>query len=206
MRLFLFLMLWLVTACSSLTDVVERVTPSVVGVQIGNIGMCTGVALDERRIVTAKHCIRGEQKDFDLTLSNGIHVAAKLVGVHANIDIAVLQVDTPLLSWAQIGNARALRAGDPLFAIGHPLGYRFTVTSGIVSFVDRDDNDPSGLHIQTDAAINPGNSGGPLFNAEGMLVGINDAGISAQGSRGNIGINFAIPIHTVLTAVAEIGG
>ena len=194
--------LWPIAACSGLADVVERVTPSVVVIRLG-AGMCTGVALDKRRIVTAKHCIPGDQKDFELTLSDGTGIAARLIGVHEKIDIAVLRTTAPVLSWAQVGDARAMRAGDPLFAIGHPLGYRFTVTSGIVSFVDRDDGDPSGLHIQTDTSINPGNSGGPLFDSGGKLIGIVVSGVGMRG--GSIGLNFAIPIHTVLLAIEEIG-
>ena len=203
--------LWPITACSGLADVVARVTPTVVFIQVGEQGACAGVVMDalRRRVVTAKHCIQGDQKEFRLLLSNGVPINAKLIGVSKNVDIAVLEVIGPVfLIEARAGNAKTLRAGDSVFAIGHPYRNIFSVSAGIVSFIDRDDNDPSGLHIQSDAAVNPGNSGGPLFDFNGLIVGINDSMFGLRdmaGRMGSIGISYAIPIHTVLAAVEEIG-
>ncbi|MBA3599539.1 MAG: trypsin-like peptidase domain-containing protein [Methylibium sp.] len=206
MRLLMLLLLlaWPFTAQAGLADVVARVMPSVVSLEKDGKAYCTGVILNtaKRHVLTARHCVQGST--FTIGLSDGRTVSARLVGV-ASIDIAILQIIEPvLLPAVQLGNASALRAGDAVFVVGHPLGYRYTVTAGIVSFVGRDDGDPSGLHIQVDAVIHPGNSGGPLFDFDGRLLGINDSAIQPPGRGHGIGLGFSIPMDAVLVAVAEI--
>ncbi|MGH8415407.1 MAG: PDZ domain-containing protein, partial [Gammaproteobacteria bacterium] len=122
---------------------------------------------------------------------------AKVVGRDPDTDIAVLHIDAKDLVQIPLGNSSTLQVGDFVIAIGNPFGLNHTVTAGIVSAKGRtqvQDGKYSDF-IQTDAAINPGNSGGALVNLEGQLVGINTMIVTSGGSRGNIGIGFAIPIN-----------
>ncbi len=126
---------------------------------------------------------------------------ATIVGVDETSDVALLKIDpakAPQLLALTLGDSDAVQVGEPVVAIGNPLGYDFTVTSGIVSAVNRNLESPNGSvipdGIQTDAAINSGNSGGPLFNSRGEVIGINEQ-IATQ-SGGNEGLGFAVPINT----------
>ena len=131
-------------------------------------------------------------------------------------DIAVLDVERPgVLEPAAIGSSRAMRVGESVVAIGSPLGLSSTVTSGIVSALDRpvttgSSNDDSSYinAVQTDAAINPGNSGGPLVNLRGQVVGVNSAiattGSSLGAESGNIGVGFAIPMEQAQVTATQI--
>src|SRR5262249_51018577 len=107
-----------------------------------------------------------------------------------------------------LGDSTKVRVGDPVVAIGNPFGLDRTVTSGIVSALQRQIEAPNGFSIshviQTDAAINPGNSGGPLINASGQVIGINSQIATGGGGDGNVGIGFAIPINTAREVVNEI--
>jgi S1-C subfamily serine protease len=133
---------------------------------------------------------------------------ADVVGMDASTDIAVLKIDanaralTPL----PLGNSEAVRVGDPVVAIGNPFGLDRTVTSGIVSALQRQIIAPNGYPIdkviQTDAAINKGNSGGPLLNARGEVIGVNSQIESESG--GNVGIGFAVPTNTVREVASEL--
>ena len=148
---------------------------------------------------------------------NGNHMKATVVGRSTVYDIAVLEVPKAKeLKPAAIGSADQMRVGETVVAIGSPLGLSATVTSGIVSAVNRPvttgegENDNSYINaVQTDAAINPGNSGGPLVNLQGQVVGVNSA-IASLGSQiasdqgGNIGVGFAIPIEQVQVTTAQI--
>ncbi len=138
------------------------------------------------------------------------------MGRSAVYDLAVLDVDgAEGLEPAALGASQVLRVGDPVIAFGAPLGLSQTVTSGIVSALDRpvttsgeSDDESSYINaVQTDAAINPGNSGGPLVNLAGEVVGVNSAiatNGSSSGEAGNIGVGFAIPIEQVITTVDQI--
>jgi len=135
-------------------------------------------------------------------------VEGTLVGVDNDSDVALIQVDpegldlTPL----PLGDSDTVTVGEPVVAIGNPLGYDFSVTSGIVSATGRSLRSPSGAvipdGIQTDAAINQGNSGGPLINASGQVIGINEQ-IATQ-SGGNEGLGFAVPINTAIRAMDQL--
>jgi putative serine protease PepD len=136
-------------------------------------------------------------------------VAAKIVGVDATSDVAVLKVDpakAPTLNPLPLGESTAVEVGEPVVAIGNPLGYDFTLTSGIVSATDRNLQSPNGSTIsngiQTDAAINEGNSGGPLIDGAGKVIGINEQ-IASQ-SGGNQGLGFAVPIDTAASVMDQI--
>ena len=146
-------------------------------------------------IVTNKHVVSNAYH-VEVTLYDGAHVNAKIVGVARNFDLAVLKIDKPGLIPATIGDSDQLKVGETVIAMGTPLGLQQTVSVGVVSalhrvmgFSDFDDL------IQTDAAINPGNSGGPLFNIKGEVVGINQAIYTVGSEKGSIGLGFAIPTN-----------
>ena len=159
----------------------------------------SGVVIDADRgyIVTNHHVVEGAQ-EIAITMHNGHHFKAKLIGTDPEADVAVLQADIEGLQAIPFGDSDTLRVGDFVVAIGNPFGLGQTVTSGIVSALGRTGLGIEGYEnfIQTDASINPGNSGGALVNLRGELIGINTA-ILAAGGSGNVGIGFAIPINMV---------
>ncbi len=171
----------------------------------------SGFVIDKAgHIVTNYHVVEGA-KSVDVSFSNNESKKAKVVGVDPSTDIAVLQVDaharalTPL----PLGNSDSVHVGDSVVAIGNPFGYDRTVTTGIVSALQRVIQAPNSYSIdhviQTDAALNKGNSGGPLLDARGEVIGVNSQ-ISTGGSvtSGNVGIGFAVPINTVRTVAAQL--
>jgi S1-C subfamily serine protease len=168
----------------------------------------SGFVVDKAgHIITNFHVVEGA-RSVDVSFSNNESMRARIVGVDPSTDVAVLQVDahsralTPLV----LGNSDAVRVGDSVVAIGNPFGLERTVTTGIVSALQRVIQAPNSYSIdhviQTDAALNKGNSGGPLLNAEGDVVGVNSQ--IQSGSGGNVGVGFAVPINTVRTVAAQI--
>jgi S1-C subfamily serine protease len=209
----------------SVSDIAARVTPAVVSVQVqvgqsGDTG--SGVVVDGANgyIVTNNHVISAaagvQGADIRAVFSDGSGSPARIVGRDPASDVAVLKVDKPGLVTATLGESKNVVVGDPVVAIGSPLGLAGTVTSGIVSALNRpvalsgEGSDTNAVisAIQTDAAINPGNSGGALVDATGAVVGINSAiaslGSSSGGQGGSIGLGFAIPIDTVKTIAQEL--
>jgi S1-C subfamily serine protease len=172
----------------------------------------SGFVIDKAgHIVTNYHVIAGA-KSVEVSFSNHDSMKARIVGKDPGTDLAVLKVDarSRALTPLTLGNSDAVRVGDAVVAIGNPFGLDRSVTAGIVSALQRSIQAPNSYAIdhviQTDAAINHGNSGGPLLNAEGKVVGVNaqiETG-SNDGSGGNVGIGFAIPINTVRTVVAQL--
>ncbi|HKT32338.1 MAG TPA: DegQ family serine endoprotease [Gammaproteobacteria bacterium] len=154
------------------------------------------VNADKGYILTNNHVIENADK-ITVTLYDGRSFKAKVVGRDPDTDIAVLHIDAKDLTQIPLGNSATLQVGDFVIAIGNPFGLNHTVTAGIVSAKGRTQVQDGKFSdfIQTDAAINPGNSGGALVNLEGQLVGINTMIVTSGGSRGNIGIGFAIPIN-----------
>jgi serine protease Do len=155
----------------------------------------SGFVIDPSGVIaTNAHVVRGALQ-IDVTFSDGTRVPAHLLGVAHFVDVALIKVDVghklPALPW---GDSGKLEIGDPVFAVGNPLGVGISVSGGIVSGLNRDIMDsPYDDYIQTDAAINHGNSGGPLFNRAGEVVGIDTAIISS--TTGWSGVGFAIPAH-----------
>ncbi|HZL65478.1 MAG TPA: trypsin-like peptidase domain-containing protein [Thermoleophilia bacterium] len=146
---------------------------------------------------------------FKGTGSTTTQVKAQVVGIDETSDVALLKVDparTPKLVVLPLGDSSNVQAGEPVVAIGNPLGYDFSVTSGIVSATDRNLQSPNGSTIpngiQTDAAINEGNSGGPLIDSTGHVIGINEQ-IASQ-SGGNQGLGFAVPIDTAASVMKQL--
>jgi S1-C subfamily serine protease len=171
-------------------------------------GTGSGFLWDEQgRVVTNFHVIRGAQEAL-VRLGDQRSFQARLVGASPEHDIAVLQIDVPtdLPAPIPVGSSAELRVGQQVLAIGNPFGLDHTLTTGIVSALNRTvDNESGGVIenvIQTDAAINPGNSGGPLIDSAGRLVGINTMIYSPSGAYAGIG--FAVPVDTVNRVVSRI--
>ena len=162
---------------------------------------------DEGRIVTNHHVVDGADS-IEVTLADGSTYDARLLGSDPSTDLAVLQIDAPAdeLQPLELGDSDALAVGEEVVAIGSPFGLDATVTSGIVSAVDRRITAPDGFAIenaiQTDAAINQGNSGGPLLDSGARVVGVNSQIETETG--GNVGIGFAVPSNTVRSVVEDI--
>src|ERR1700687_4500533 len=170
-------------------------------------GLGSGVIIyPDGYIVTKNHVIDGAV-DIRVTMSNREVLSAKLVGADPLTDLAVIKVNATNLPSVPWGNSADLRPGQTVLAFGNPYGFRFTVTRGIISALNRPNPDPSdrrkpGEFIQTDAAINPGNSGGALVDARGELIGINTFLISSSGSFAGMG--FAIPSQIVQQTVETL--
>lgn len=163
-------------------------------------------------IVTNNHVVQGAT-ELEVTLSNGKKISAELIGADIWTDLAVVEVDaSEVTKIAEFGNSDTLKAGEPVIAIGNPLGLTFSgsVTQGIVSGLERtipvdinEDGTPDWQSevIQTDAAINPGNSGGALVNIEGQLIGINSMKIAESAVEG---IGLAIPINSAIPIIEDL--
>jgi putative serine protease PepD len=222
------------TAGATSTDVsavAAKVLPSVVQVDVNTqqgqaIG--SGVILSsDGRILTNAHVVEGAVGAVTVMLSDGTKYQADVLGADTTADIAVLQAKGASgLTAATLGDSSQLKVGDEVVAVGSPGGLQNTVTSGIVSALNRQLSDigtggqqsspfgqtadqasssPSYTAIQTDAAINQGNSGGPLVNMAGQVIGINSALYSPSAtSAGSVGIGFAIPINDAKTIVSQI--
>ncbi len=172
----------------------------------------SGVVLDEEgHVLTNNHVVEGGEEIQVSFESEGQMYPAEVVGTEPNSDLALLKVEAPAaqLHPLTLGDSSKMEVGDPVVAIGNPFDLQRTVTSGIVSALQREITAPDGVAIknviQTDAAINPGNSGGPLINADGEVIGINSQIYTGgEGSNGNVGIGFAIPINTAKEQIAKL--
>lgn len=155
------------------------------------------------QILTNSHVVDGAD-EVTVTLKDGRTFEGKVLGEDPVTDVAVIQIDAKNLPTISVGNSDNLQPGQPVIAIGNPLGLNNTVTSGIISATGRSSTDIGAAdkrvdYLQTDAAINPGNSGGPLLNANGQVIGMNTAII-----RGAQGLGFAIPINTARKIADEL--
>jgi S1-C subfamily serine protease len=177
----------------------------------GGIATGSGFVIDpEGHILTNNHVVEGASRiTVKLGSSNATHTA-EVVGTDPSSDIALLKVEAPAdqLHPLSLGDSSKVRVGDSVVAIGNPFGLDRTVTSGIISALQRQIQAPSGFSInhviQTDAAINPGNSGGPLIDSAGEVIGINSQIETGGGGNGNVGIGFAIPINTAREVANQI--
>jgi Trypsin-like serine proteases, typically periplasmic, contain C-terminal PDZ domain len=202
------------TTVTNFAAVARAVQPAVVSITVrtgggGNGG--SGVILDaEGRILTNNHVVEAATQggEITVTFSDGRSARASIVGTDPLTDLAVIRAEgVSGLTPAALGDSDKLQVGEPVLALGSPLGLDGSVTAGIISALNRtipvgDDRRFGGGTrsaisgaIQTDAAINPGNSGGALVNASGQVIGINTA-IITNGGEGNIGVGFSIPINT----------
>ena len=192
----------------SVAGLAARVLPSVVSIETTSAdGGATGsgFVIDANGyLLTNNHVVAGSLT-IKVLLNDGREFAARILGRDESYDLAVLKIEASGLKALQLGDSEKVQVGDPVIAIGSPLGLSGTVTQGIISAKNRpvtagDDESDSATSfisaLQTDAAINPGNSGGPLVDATGAVIGVNSA-IASLGSSGSgsIGLGFAIPIN-----------
>ena len=211
----------------SLAPMLKKVTPAIVNIAVEKviaqkpshdshhdplspnlkktIGVGSGIIIDAEHglIVTNAHVVRN-QKVMLVTLKDGRRYHAKLVGTADPFDIAIIQIPAKHLSAIEFGNSDKLEVGDFVVAIGSPFGLTQTVTSGVISALNRATPQIEGFQnfIQTDAPINPGNSGGALIDMHGKIIGVNTAILS--GSMGNIGIGFSIPSNMVKSVADQL--
>jgi putative serine protease PepD len=204
-------------APDSVSGIATKLQPSVVSMEVtatGGQGTGSGLVISNQgHILTNNHVVTagGNQPgDVQVVLSDGTRLPARLIGRDAASDLAVVKVERAGLPVVELGDSDKVAVGDPVVAFGSPLGLQGTVTSGIVSSLDRPvrtsesgqsstTEDAAVLAaIQTDAPINPGNSGGPLVDGGGRVIGVNSAIATIPGSNGrggSIGLGFAIPIN-----------
>lgn len=196
-------------ASGSVAAVAQSALPSVVQIETTTeTGAATGSGIIIRAdgyILTNNHVVEGSNGTVQVLFSDGHVEDAKVVGTTSAYDLAVIHVDRTDLTPLVLGDSAAMVVGDPVVAVGSPLGLDSTVTTGIVSALDRPvttgANTTTAAYIaaiQTDAAINPGNSGGPLLNMKGEVIGINSAiaalpGATQASGAGSVGLGFAIP-------------
>jgi serine protease Do len=215
-----------VDVTSGVTKAIDKVSDAVVGIvniqeasfwsQEGEAGVGSGVIYKKENgkafIVTNHHVVENASQ-LEVSLKDGTRVPAKLLGSDVLMDLAVLEIDAKhVKTVAEFGNSDTLKPGEPVIAIGNPLGLQFagSVTQGIISGTNRTvevDLDQDGAPdwnaevLQTDAAINPGNSGGALVNVEGQVIGINSMKIAQEAVEG---IGFAIPINTAIPIISDL--
>lgn len=221
-----------VDVVTQVTKAVNKVSDAVVGIvniqeasfwsEGGEAGTGSGVIYkkegNKAYIVTNHHVIEGASR-VEVSLSDGAKVQARLLGSDAWTDLAVLEIDAKhVTNVAEFGNSDVVKVGEPVIAVGNPLGLQFagSVTQGIISGVNRTipiDIDQDGIPdwhaevLQTDAAINPGNSGGALVNIEGQVIGINSMKIAQEAVEGiglSIPINYAKPIIADLEKFGQV--
>jgi S1-C subfamily serine protease len=170
----------------------------------------TGFVIDgDGHILTNYHVVAGASQ-VSVGFSDERTAEAELLGTDASNDLALLKVDPDDADLAplELGDSSTAQVGDPVIAIGNPFGLDRTLTTGVVSALQREIRAPNGFTIQhviqTDASINPGNSGGPLLDAAGRVIGINSQIATGGTSSGNVGIGFAVPINTAKRLLPEL--
>jgi putative serine protease PepD len=211
----------LTTNSFDVKNLAATITPSVVSISVqAGTGSGTGSGWVYRSnssssfIITNNHVIESAATSGKITVefSNGDQIDAKIVGRDKAYDLAVLQINRGNLAALNLGDSTKLVVGESVMAVGSPLGLASTVTTGIISAINRPVSAGSvGAEsfvnaIQTDAAINPGNSGGALVNSQGQIIGVNSAiaTLSSGGTSGSIGLGFAIPITEAKRVIEEI--
>lgn len=205
---------------NSLSPMIEKATPAVVNITVERlaspmkpnqmaptkiVGVGSGVILDSKKgyVVTNAHLIN-HQALIIVTLKDGRRYRANVIGKDDDFDLAVLQIHGHHLTDLPVADSNRLKVGDFVIAVGSPFGLTQTVTSGMISALNRSEPriDNFQSFIQTDASINPGNSGGALINLNGELIGINTAIVTP--GAGNIGIGFAIPSNMMKSVVEQL--
>ncbi|PKQ18311.1 MAG: peptidase S1 [Actinobacteria bacterium HGW-Actinobacteria-8] len=206
-------------ATGSVAAVAQAALPSVVQIEISTAsGAATGsgvIIRSDGYILTNNHVVDGANGTVQVRFSDGQVEDATIVGTSPDYDLAVVQVDRTDVTPLVLGDSDAMVVGDPVVAVGSPLGLESTVTTGIVSALDRPVTTGRGATpaymaaIQTDAAINPGNSGGPLLNMSGEVIGINSAiaalpGATQSTGAGSVGLGFSIPSNQARRVAEEL--
>ena len=172
----------------------------------------SGFVIDEDGLILTNAHVVAAATAIQVTFSDAHSVSAKPVGKDPDTDLALLRVDPEGLDLRplELGDSDTVQVGDPTVAIGNPFGLERTLTTGVVSALQRRLTAPSGFTIenviQTDAALNPGNSGGPLLDASGRVIGINSQIATGGGnaSGGSVGIGFAVPVNTAKEVIPQL--
>ncbi len=171
-------------------------------------GTGSGSVIDHQGYILTNHHVIESAREISVGLANGVSYPAMLVGQDPDSDIAVLKIDAPEAELVPIewGDSKNLRVGQKIFAIGNPFGLERTMSTGIISSLNRQFQSKRGMKmrwlIQIDAALNQGNSGGPLINTRGQLIGMNTAIVSSNGD--SAGVGFAIPVSTIRRIVPQL--
>jgi S1-C subfamily serine protease len=187
-----------VAAPGTIAAVAQSVGPSVVSVRTDQ-GLGSGVIYDQSGLIlTNAHVVQGAQS-ITIGLVDGRHFSGRVVGADNGFDVAVIKIDGSNLPSATLGTSSSLQVGEAVVAIGNPFGFDHTLTTGVVSALNRPVSEGPGSYnqpmIQTDAAINPGNSGGPLLDINGQVMGITTLVAAPQGFPAQ-GLGFAVPVDT----------
>src|SRR4051794_8912572 len=175
-----------------------------------NVATGSGFVLDDKGDILTNAHVVASALDVRVSFSDHRTVSARVIGKDADTDLAVLAVNPHevKLHPLTLGNSNSVRVGDPTVAIGNPFGLERTLTTGVVSALQRRITAPSGFAIedviQTDAALNPGNSGGPLLDATGRVIGVNSQIATGGDGAGSVGIGFAVPASTVRRVLPEL--
>jgi len=189
-------------------SIYERINPCIVAIDADiedGVSSGTGCIIDSKGIIlTSSHVLEGaDSSSIDVTLWNGKKYKGKVFATMGqNNDLALLKIDAKEpLKVIKLGDSDKVKVGQRVLAIGNPFGFNGTLTTGIVSRIDRERN-----KIQTDAAINPGSSGGPLLNSDGEVIGINQSIYNPDNNRSNIGIGFAVPVNAAKRFISQAKG
>jgi S1-C subfamily serine protease len=171
----------------------------------------SGFVIDEDGLILTNAHVVAAATDVQVTFSDSKTVSAQPVGKDLDTDLALLRVEPEGLDLEplELGDSKTVEVGDPTIAIGNPFGLERTLTTGVVSALQRRLTAPSGFTIdnviQTDAALNPGNSGGPLLDASGRVIGVNSQiATGGGGSGGSVGIGFAVPVNTAKEVIPQL--
>lgn len=177
---------------SAVIEVARLITPTVVGISAGT-GTGSGVIIRADGVILTNAHVVGNAQQVRVGLADGRQLTGRVLGRDISIDIAVVQVPATNLPVAPLGDSDLLEPGQAAIAIGNPAGFERTVTTGVISGINRALGARLEELIQTDAAINPGNSGGPLLDSGGRVIGINTAVLRGAGNF--VGLGFAVPIN-----------
>jgi S1-C subfamily serine protease len=182
----------------SYAAVAQSVGPAVVSVRTDQ-GLGSGVIYDGSGLILTNAHVVDSAKSITIGLVDGRHFSGQVVGSDTGFDVAVIKVSGNNLPVANVGDSSSLQVGDPVVTIGNPFGFDHTLTTGVVSALNRPVSEGQGSYnqpmIQTDAAINPGNSGGPLLDLNGSVMGITTLVAAPQGVPAQ-GLGFAVPSNT----------
>jgi S1-C subfamily serine protease len=185
-------------------------TSSPFGTDQGGEATGTGFVIDADGHILTNYHVVADATSVSVGFDDNRIVQARVLGTDATNDLALLEVDPEDLKLAplQLGDSSTAQVGDPVLAIGNPFGLDRTLTTGVVSALQREISAPNGFTIQhviqTDAPINPGNSGGPLLDAAGRVIGINSQIVTGGAGSGNVGIGFAVPINTAKKLLPQL--